>query len=117
MPYDRVLADRLREVLGAWEETHDDDLGLVDEKRMFGGLGFMVGGHLAVAASGHGDLLVRVDPADLDVLCADEHVEPMAMAGRTSRSWVHVDPDALTDAALSAWVDRGVSAARNAPRR
>ena len=54
---------------------------------------------------------------DYDVLCADEHVEPMAMSGRTSRSWVHVDPDALTDAALAAWVDRGVSAARNAPRR
>ena len=104
-------------LLGGELDDDSGDLGLVEEKRMFGGLGFMVGGHLAVAASGHGGLLVRVDPADLDVLCADDHVEPMAMAGRTSRSWVHVDPEALTEAALPAWVRRGVSAARTAPRR
>ncbi len=117
MPYDRELADRLRAVLGGWDETHNDELGMVDEKRMFGGLGFMVAGHLAVCASSSGGLLVRVDPADLAALCADDGVEPMAMAGRTSRSWVDVAPDTLTDAALTGWVERGVAAARAAPRR
>ena len=123
VPYDRVLADRIRLVLG--DELlgggDDDlgDLGLVEEKRMFGGLGFMVAGHLAVSAGreGEGDLLVRVDPADLPALCADDGVEPMAMAGRTSRSWVRVAPEALTDDALTGWVARGVAAARTAPRR
>ena len=118
MPYDRELADRLRTVLGGWDESHvDDELGMVDEKQMFGGLGFMVAGHLAVCAGSRGDLMVRVDPADLDVLCRSDGVEPMKMAGRTSRSWVDVAPDVLTDAALEVWVDRGVAAARVAPRR
>ncbi len=119
MPYDAELADRLRTVLGGWDDTHpDDDLGLVDEKRMFGGLGFMVAGHLAVCAGSKGDLMVRVDPADLAELCAAEAVEAMSMAGRTSKSWVHVDPVALErHDALTAWVERGVTAARNAPRR
>ena len=117
MPYDPVLADRIRAVLGDWDPEHDDELGLVDEKRMFGGLGFMVAGHLAVCAGSRGDLMVRVDPADLPALCEADGVEPMAMAGRTSRSWVNVAPDALTDTALESWVERGVAAARVAPRR
>ena len=119
MPYDRELADRLRSVLGGWDETHeDDDLGIVDEKPMFGGLGFMVAGHLAVCAGSHGTLLVRVDPADQDDLTEAAGVEPMRMAGRPSRSWVDVDAATLTDdAVLAAWVDRGVAAARTAPRR
>lgn len=122
MPYDRELADRLRAVLGEellGGELDDDlgDLGLVEEKTMFGGLGFMVAGHLAVCAGSKADLMVRVDPADLPGLCEDEAVEPMAMAGRTSKSWVRVAPEALTDDALTAWVTRGVAAARTAPRR
>jgi hypothetical protein len=117
VPYDPVLADRIRMLLGG--ELDDDlgDLGLVEEKRMFGGLGFMVAGHLAVCAGSHGDLMVRVDPADLPVLCTGDHVEPMAMAGRTSKSWVNVAPAGLTDSALTSWVARGVTAARHAPRR
>jgi hypothetical protein len=124
VPYDAALADRIRmvlseELLGGELDDEQGDLGLVEEKRMFGGLGFMVAGHLAVCAGreGEGDLMVRVHPADLDELCADEHVQPMAMAGRTSKSWVNVAPEALTDEALSVWVARGVTAARNAPRR
>ena len=119
MPYDRELADRLRSVLGAWDETHeDDDLGLVDEKPMFGGLGFMVAGHLAVCAGSTGGLLVRVDPADSAALTATEGVAPMRMAGRPSRSWVDVDAAALPDEeTLTVWVERGVAAARTAPRR
>ncbi len=122
MPYDPVLADRIRmvlaeELLGG--ELDDDlgDLGLVEEKRMFGGLGFMVAGHLAVCAGSRADLMVRVDPADLPALCLADGVEPMAMAGRTSRSWIHVAPEALDDDALTAWVARGVTAARSAPRK
>lgn len=118
MAYDPELADRLRTVLGGWDEEHEgDELGLVDEKQMFGGLGFMVAGHLAVCAGSRGDLMVRVDPADLPTLCEDDGVEPMAMAGRTSRSWVNVDPAVLSGASLTAWVERGVAAARVAPRR
>lgn len=121
MPYDPVLADRIRmvlaeELLGGELDDDGGELGLVEEKRMFGGLGFMVAGHLAVCAGSTGDLLVRVDPADLPALCEDVAVEPMAMAGRTSKSWVHVAPQAL-DESLSAWVTRGVTAARRAPRK
>lgn len=124
MPYDPVLADRIRmvlaeELLGG--ELDDDlgDLGLVEEKRMFGGLGFMVAGHLAVCAGreGEGDLMVRVDPADLEALCQADGVKPMAMAGRSSKSWVNVAPEVLDDEALPAWVARGVAAARSAPRK
>ncbi len=118
VPYDRELADRLRATLGGWDETHADDLGLVDEKPMFGGLGFMVAGHLAVCAGSGGGLLVRVDPAEQDDLTEAAGVEPMRMAGRPSRSWVDVAPEALADdEALAAWVERGVDAARSAPRR
>ena len=122
MPYDPVLADRIRMVLAdelVGGELDDDrgDLGLVEEKKMFGGLGFMVAGHLAVCAGSRGDLMVRVDPADLPGLCEDADVQPMAMAGRMSKSWVNVAPDALTDDALTAWVTRGVAAVRDAPRR
>ena len=61
--------------------------------------------------------MVRIDPADLATLCAADGVEPMAMAGRSSKSWIHVAPEVLDDASLGAWVARGVAAARNAPRR
>jgi hypothetical protein len=124
MPYDPVLADRIRmvlaeELLGGELDDDEGDLGLVEEKKMFGGLGFMVAGHLAVCAGkeGVGDLMVRVDPADLDALCTADGVEPMAMAGRASKSWVNVAPEVLADDALAAWVSRGVAAARSAPRR
>jgi hypothetical protein len=122
MPYDPVLADRIRlvlaeELLGGELDDDEGDLGLVEEKRMFGGLGFMVAGHLAVCAGSKADLMVRVDPADLETLCAADGVEPMAMAGRTSKSWIHVAPHALDDDALTAWVSRGVTAARSAPRK
>ena len=122
MPYDAVLADRIRivlaeELLGGELDDDEGDLGLVEEKRMFGGLGFMVAGHLAVAAGSKADLMVRVDPADLEALCQAGGVKPMAMAGRSSKSWVNVAPEVLDDEALTAWVARGVAAARNAPRK
>ncbi|SDU81792.1 TfoX N-terminal domain-containing protein [Microlunatus sagamiharensis] len=82
MPYDRDLADRLRAVLGGWDDERDDDLGMVDEKPMFGGLGFMVAGHLAVCAGSGGGLLVRVHPGEQEKLTEADGVEPMRMAGR-----------------------------------
>ena len=102
MAYDEELAERVRELL-------EGEAGLT-EKKMFGGLGFMVGGNMAVAASGQGGLLVRVDPSS----SYDESgVEPMVMGGRTSRGWVHVSPEVVDGAdALRTWVDRGVAAAR-----
>ena len=74
MAYDEDLADRIRELLGAEKG--------VEEKRMFGGLAFLINGNMAVAASGRGGLMVRVPPIETDKLLAREHVEPMVMAGR-----------------------------------
>lgn len=109
--------------------AHDDDLaehvrallapdGPIDEKRMFGGLAFMVGGHMAVALTGHGGLMVRVPADDLAGLLELEHVEPMEMGRRTSRTWLHVTAPGLgTDDAVAGWVERGVAAVRRLPAR
>lgn len=108
MGYDEGLATRVRELV----QEH----GPAEEKRMFGGLAFLLGGHLAVCASHDGGLLVRTDGADADALLRDEHVEPMEMGGRTSRTWLRVDAAGLTTAEqLGAWVDRGVATARSLP--
>jgi TfoX/Sxy family transcriptional regulator of competence genes len=105
MAHDEQLADRVRQaVRGA---------GAVEEKRMFGGLSFLVDGHLAVAVSGQGGLLVQVADADRDLLLAEPQVAPMVMGGRESRTWLHVDERAVASAEqLRAWVDRGVATAR-----
>jgi TfoX/Sxy family transcriptional regulator of competence genes len=82
------------------------------EKRMFGGVGFMVDGALACSVSARG-LLVRVGPEHQGDLLRSEGVEPMVMGGRASRGWVHVAPEVVTeDASLREWLDRGVEAAR-----
>ncbi|MBS1694978.1 MAG: TfoX/Sxy family protein [Actinobacteria bacterium] len=108
MGYDPELADRIRELV-AGEPA-------VDERRMFGGLAFLVGGHMAVAVSGQGGLLVRVAPGEADALLRRDHVEPMIMAGRPTRGWLRVGPDALaTMRQLRSWVDRGVGYARGLP--
>ena len=87
-------------------------LPAADEKRMFGGTGFMVGGALACSVSARG-LLVRVGAEHQGDLLAVDGVEPMVKGGRTSRGWVHVDPGLVADdAALAEWLDRGVGAAR-----
>jgi TfoX/Sxy family transcriptional regulator of competence genes len=103
MTYDERLADELRERLGP-------DVGEVTEKRMFGGLAFMVEGNLTVAASRRGGLMVRTDPDDAYVVLAQPGVEPMVMGGREMRGWVYVAPEALTDESdLDAWVDRALA--------
>ena len=84
--YDEELADRIRELLAAGAR--------VTEKRMFGGLAFLVDGKLAVSASGQGGLLARIDPAQTDRLVRGEHVEAFVMRGRPMDGWLHVDPDA-----------------------
>src|ERR1700712_213806 len=105
MAYDEDLANRLRELM---------DGGHAEEKRMFGGLAFLVDGHLAVAASGQGGLMVRVPPDDTVELLKREHVEPMVMAGRETRGWLRVTADGVkTKRQLQSWVTRGVEFVRS----
>lgn len=83
---------------------------------MFGGLAFLIGGNMAVAASGQGGLVVRVDPAGSDDLVASTNARPMEMREHEMAGWLRVaSDDVRTDAALSAWVERGVSFARSLP--
>jgi TfoX/Sxy family transcriptional regulator of competence genes len=110
MAYDADLADRIRELLGP--------LRGVDEKRMFGGLAFLVNGNMSVAVSGQGGLMVRVPPNDTERLWGWAHVSPMVMAGREVRGWVRVEPDGLkTTRQLTDWVTRGADYARSLPRK
>ncbi len=107
MSYDEDLAGRVRELLA-------DDL--VTEKRMFGGLAFLVGGHMAVAVSGSGGLMVRVDPAETDALTAKPHAGPFEMRGRPLRGWLRVADEGLrTKRQLEPWVRRGTAYARSLP--
>ena len=79
MAYDEELAERIRERLAGEE-------GIV-EKRMFGGLAFLIDGNMSVAASGQGGLMVRVDPDETDALLAKPHAAPMVMRGRSMQGW------------------------------
>jgi TfoX/Sxy family transcriptional regulator of competence genes len=108
MSYDVELADRIREVV-------QDEPGL-SEKRMFGGLAFLVRGNLAVSASSHGGLLLRVDPAESEALVAQSHVRRAEMRGREMDGWLRVDVEAIeTDDQLSRWVGHGLAYARSLP--
>jgi TfoX/Sxy family transcriptional regulator of competence genes len=108
MAYDEDLANRLRELLG------DEDA--VTEKKMFGGLAFLVHGHMTVAASGQGGLLARVDPADSDAALARPHAAPMEMRGRSMDGWIRVAPEgARTKRDLAPWVRRSLAYVRTLP--
>ena len=108
MAYDTDLADRIRELLGTVRG--------VDEKRMFGGLAFLINGNMSVAVSKQGGILVRVPPDDTEKLLARAHVNPMVMAGREARGWIRVDADGVkTKRQLSTWVTRGVEFAQGLP--
>ena len=110
MAYDADLADRIRELLGP--------LRGVDEKRMFGGLAFLINGNMSVAVSGRGGLMVRVSPNDTEKLLGRAHVSPMVMAGREVRGWVRVGADGVkTTRQLTDWVNRGADYARSLPRK
>ena len=108
MAYDEELAERVRALVA--------DVPAVEEKRMFGGLGFIVAGNMAVGASGQGGLLVRVDPAESDALAETTPAYPMEMRGRSMAGWLRVDSaDVEGDDELARWVDRGVAYARSLP--
>jgi hypothetical protein len=90
----------------------------VVEKRMFGGLAFMVAGYLAVSASRQGGLMIRVDPARTDALTVDRRAGRVVMRGREMDGWLRVDIDArATDGELGRWVEEGVDYARSLPPR
>ncbi len=108
MAYDEVLAQRIHDLL-------EGEPG-VTSKKMFGGLGFMVDGHMAVAAGSSGDLMVRADPAQGEEWVDGESVRPMEMRGRPMTGWLLVDTEAVTDdEQLRLWVDRGVAHVRTLP--
>ena len=108
MAYDEDLADRIRELISA-----DRD---VEEKRMFGGLAFLIDGNMSVCVSSHGGLMVRVPRDETDKLLARDHVEPIVMAGRESRGWLRVSVEGVrTKRQLQGWVSRGVDYAKSLP--
>ena len=88
----------------------------VREQRMFGGLAFLVGGHMAVAASREGGVLLSVDRSDTEALLQKPHTRPMVMRGREMAGWLRVDPDGVrTKRQLAPWVKRGVARTRSLP--
>ena len=106
--YDEKLAERIRDLLAG--ESN------VTETKMFGGLGFLVAGNMAVAASGQGGILVRVDPEESDRLVSTTNAYPMEMRGRTMKGWLRVDPDDVrTKRQLAKWVELGTGFARSLP--
>jgi TfoX/Sxy family transcriptional regulator of competence genes len=108
MAYDEQLAHRIREVLA-------DEDGVI-EMSMFGGLAFLLGGNMAVAASGQGGLLVRVDPPHGEELLQSKHASAMVMRGREMKGWLRVDAEAVrSKRELERWVARGVAFARSLP--
>jgi TfoX/Sxy family transcriptional regulator of competence genes len=108
--YDEELADRIRELLAGEKR--------VTEKKMFGGLAFLIGGNMAVAASGQGGILVRVDPATSGKLLSTTGAEPMVMRGRTMDGWLRVNAaEVKQKRQLATWVRRGVTYAGSLPAK
>jgi TfoX/Sxy family transcriptional regulator of competence genes len=106
--YDEHLANRIRELMA--EEPG------VTERKMFGGLAFLVGGNMSVAASGQGGLMVRIDPEQTAALLEKPHTRPFEMRGREMQGWIRVDGEGVrTKRQLSPWVSRGVAYARSLP--
>ena len=110
MAYDEALAARIRDLLTG-------EAGLTEQK-MFGGLAFLIGGHMAVAASGQGGLLLHVDPEDSEALIATTAARPFEMRGKQMRGWLRVSTeDVSTKRELRSWVERGASFARSLPAK
>jgi TfoX/Sxy family transcriptional regulator of competence genes len=110
MAYDEDLANRLRELLA--------DVDAVTEKKMFGGLAFLVGGNMSVSASGKGGLLARIDPAETDAALARPHVSRMEMGGRSMDGWIRVAPEGVkTKRQLASWVNRSLGYVRTLPAK
>jgi len=107
MAYDEELADRIRELVAGEKR--------LTEKKMFGGLAFLVGGNMAVAASGQGGILVRVDPDQSPKLVSTTAAEPMVMRGKAMDGWLRVAVSELPDHEVDGWIARGVAYARSLP--
>src|SRR5438067_12786912 len=110
MAYDEDLAERIRVLV-----ADESDL---DERKMFGGLAFLIGGNMAVAASGQGGLMVRVDPERGDKLISTTGARPMEMRGRPMSGWLRVDADDVRlERQLAKWVTLGITYAKSLPRK
>ena len=110
MAYDQDLANRIRELLAEQQG--------VSEKRMFGGLAFLIGGNMAVAASGQGGILLRVDPEESESLAAKPHASVAVMRGRPMAGWLRVAPEGLnTKRQLEPWIRRAVAYVRSLPAK
>jgi len=110
MAYDLELADRIRRLIG-----DDPD---VAEKKMFGGLAFLVAGNMAIAASSQGGAMIRVDPAESDTLVATTSATLVEMRGRAMPGWLRVESaDLRTEGQLAPWVERGTGYARSLPSK
>jgi hypothetical protein len=110
LPYDPILAERIRHLLANRADTH--------EKKMMGGVAFMVKGGMCCTASGRGGMLVRVQPDNQPGLIAQPHVKPMVMAGRKVKTFVRVMPEGYrTHAALKKWVQSGLEAVSKLPAK
>lgn len=110
MAYDEELANRIRELVSA-------EPGMT-EKRMFGGLAFLINGNMSVSASGQGGLLLRVDPDETDALVSKPHARRFEMRGRAMDGWLRIDAEGVkTKRELEAWVKRGVAYARSLPSK
>jgi TfoX/Sxy family transcriptional regulator of competence genes len=108
--YDEDLAGRIRELVAG-------EAGLA-EKKMFGGLAFLIDGNMAVAASGQGGVLVRVDPAQSDTLVATTTARLMEMRGRSMQGWLRVDAeDVASEPRLRKWIELGTTYARSLPAK
>lgn len=101
MAYDEELANRIRELMAT-------ESG-VTEKRMFGGLAFLIAGNMAVSVSGRGGLMLRCDPRETEELRNKPHAGPFEMRGRVMDGWLRIEPEGLrTKRQLERWVARGV---------
>lgn len=110
MAYDEALADWVRGVLKGERA--------LEEKRMFGGVGMLLNGNMAVAVRGKGGLLVRIDPEDADGMLSEPGAQLMKMRGKAMRGWITVDPKACTRRAdVQRWVKRGVAYAKSLPKK
>jgi hypothetical protein len=108
--YDEELAERIRELVAV-------EKGLTEQK-MFGGLAFLIGGNMAIAASGQGGALVRVDPERSERIVATSNASPMEMRGREMAGWLRVPSEDLrTKRQLTKWVSLGVTYARSLPAK
>jgi TfoX/Sxy family transcriptional regulator of competence genes len=106
--YDEDLANRIRELIAMEED--------ITEMRMFGGLAFLINGHMSVTVSGRGGLMLRVDPNETDALLAKPHAQTFEMRGKAMKGWLRVEAEGVrTKRQLERWVARGVEHARSLP--